>query len=199
MKGLNMIVIVGESAAGKSSLAALMAQMDPELKVVVTYTTRPKRAGEIDGIDYHFVTDEEFERMIKDNQFLEYTTYRGWYYGTSASDCLSDKSVAVLNPTGLRSVVRLGYDVISIYLNVDRRSRLIKMLNRGDNIEEAYRRSLSDEGQFSEIGREVDYILLNEKYQKSLEQVADEALAAIRDIKIFKQILKINNPGVLST
>jgi guanylate kinase len=192
LKGVEiMIVIVGESASGKSTLARSIVEKSKDLKLVVTYTTRPPRDGEIDGIDYHFVSDECFEQMIKDCKFVEYTTYRGWYYGTAASDCLSEKSVVVLNPTGLRAVKRIGYEVTSIYLNVDRRSRLIKMLNRGDNIEEAYRRSLSDEGQFAEIGRETTAVLDNPKYQHSVEELTNQALAIINAAGMKKFMSKL--------
>lgn len=186
-----MIVIVGESASGKSTLARSIVDSSNDLKLVVTYTTRPPRDGEIDGIDYHFVSDECFMQMVKDCKFVEYTTYRGWHYGTAASDCLSEKSVVVLNPTGLRAVKRIGYDVTSIYLNVDRRSRLIKMLDRGDNIEEAYRRSLSDEGQFAEIGRETTAVLDNPGYQYDIAELTKRALAIINAVGMKKIMTKI--------
>ena len=70
----------------------------------------------------------------------------------------------------------LDINVVSFYINVPRRDRLIKILQRGDNIEESYRRNLSDVGQFDGIEDEVDFVLYNEGYQKSIEEMAKEVL-----------------------
>lgn len=161
-----MIVIVGESASGKSTIAEMLCQKHGTIKKIVTYTTRPKRDYETDGVDYHFVSNERFAEMIKANLFVEYNSYNGWSYGTAKSDCSNeDDVVAVVTPAGLRALKRCGVVVKSIYLAVDRRSRLIKILQRGDNIEEAYRRSLSDVGQFDAIAEEVDFVVKNNEYK----------------------------------
>ena len=160
-----MIVIVGESASGKSTLQNMFIQNNPKFSKVVTYTTRPARTGEKDGVDYHFVSDEEFNRMVANGEFIEHARYRDWNYGTAKIDCTEDNVVAVLTPSGLRSLKRYGIDPISVYLKVDRRSRMIKIISRGDNIDEAYRRNLSDVGQFDGIENEVDYVIDNSEYQ----------------------------------
>ena len=164
-----MIVIVGESGSGKTTLANNFIKAHPEYRKIVTYTTRPKRSGEIDGIDYHFISADQFKRLVEENFFIEYTTYRDWYYGTAKTDCEDDYTVAVLNPPGLRKFKRLGVNCTSVYLNVDRRSRLIQMLNRGDEIEEAYRRNITDVGQFSGVESEVDFVIENHSYKNSEE------------------------------
>lgn len=174
-----MIVIIGESASGKSTLQKMLIKDDSKYKKVVTYTTRPKRNGEIDNVDYHFVSQSTFDKLVNADFFLEHAKYRGWCYGTAKEDCKDKNSVAVLNPAGLRALKRLDFETTSIYLYVDRRSRLIRILERGDNIDEAYRRNLSDVGQFHEVDKEVDYVIDNTKFHMSKIQV----------LKCLKEIL----------
>jgi guanylate kinase len=166
-------VLVGESASGKSSIERYLVN-NYEYKKVVSYTTRPPRNEEIDGVDYHFIDTEKFLKLKADGFFAETAMYREWYYGTAKEDCTDDK-VAVLTPHGLRQISKIdGINVISFYINVLRRDRLIKILQRGDNIEEAYRRSLSDVGQFDGVSDEVTYIINNDGYKKSIAEMAQE-------------------------
>jgi len=177
-----MIVILGESASGKTSLVNDLIKSNPVYQKVVTYTTRPMRPGEVDGVDYHFVDEKTYLGLQKEGFFAESAEYRGWYYGTPADECKKPNSIIILTPHGLRSLKALGYEIISVYLYVDRRSRLINLLCRGDDIEEAYRRSLSDVGQFDGVEDEVDYIIDNTKYQMTEEDV----LQCLKNILIVK-------------
>lgn len=168
-----MIVLVGESASGKSSIEKYLVENYGYNKVV-SYTTRPPREGEVDGVDYHFISTEQFYKLRGQNFFAETAVYREWHYGVAKEDCTDDK-VAVLTPHGLRQVSKLpDINVISFYISVPRRDRLIKILQRGDNIEESYRRNLSDIGQFDGISDEVNYIIHNDSYKKSIAEMAEE-------------------------
>lgn len=167
-----MIVLVGESASGKSSIEKYLVD-NYEYKKIVSYTTREPRPNEIDGIDYHFISVEQFENLKEKEFFAETAVYNNWYYGVAKEDCTDDK-VAVLTPHGLRQVSQIGgINVTSFYIRVPRRDRLIKLLQRGDNIEEAYRRSLSDVGMFDGIEDEVDYVINNNGYRYSIKEMAD--------------------------
>ena len=160
-----MIVVVGESGSGKTTLVNNFINKHPEWSRIVTYTTRPMRETEIDGIDYYFVSPDEFNEMVNHNRFIENAEYRGWHYGTPLKDCLQKKKIIILTPSGLRTLKRLGVkNIISVYLKVDRASRLINLIKRGDNIDEAYRRNLSDAGMFDDVEMEVDFTINNEKY-----------------------------------
>lgn len=166
-----MVVLVGESASGKSSIERYLVDVYGYNKIV-SYTTRPAREGEVDGVDYHFISVEQFYKLKAEGFFAETASYREWNYGVAKEDCTDDK-VVVLTPHGLRQVSKIpNISVTSFYINVPRRDRLIKILQRGDDIEEAYRRSLSDVGQFDGIGDEVDYIIRNDGYKKSIAEMA---------------------------
>lgn len=168
-----MIVLVGESASGKSSIEKYLVD-NYDYNKVVSYTTRQPRPNEVDGIDYHFVSVDEFLKLKEQGFFAETATYNMWYYGTAKEDCTDDK-IAVLTPHGLRQISKAnGINVLSFYIDVPRRDRLIKILQRGDDIEEAYRRSLSDVGQFDGIEDEVDHVIYNAKYHKSIKEMAEE-------------------------
>lgn len=160
-----MIVLVGESASGKSSIERELIALG--FNKIVTYTTRPMRKEDVDGETYHFITEEQFNDMIEKDLFAEHASYNGWQYGTAKEDCTDDK-VVVLTPHGLRQLKKnKDLHIISFYIDVPRRDRLIKILERGDDIEEAYRRNLSDVGQFDGIKDEVDYVISNKGYSWS--------------------------------
>ena len=166
-----MIVLVGESASGKSSIERYLVE-NYDYKKIVSYTTRAPRANEICGVDYRFISVERFKSLQEQGFFAEVATYNDWHYGIAKEDCTDDK-VAVLTPHGLRQVSKIdGINTTSFYIDVPRRDRLIKILQRGDNIEEAYRRSLSDVGQFDGIKDEVDYVINNDGYKKSIAEMA---------------------------
>lgn len=166
-----MIVLVGESASGKSTIEKILVNKYGRKKIV-SYTTRKPRDGEVNGIDYHFVDDATFNKMVEDEKFAEHAVYNGWQYGIAKEDCTDDK-VAVLTPHGMRMVKKIdGINITSFYIKVPRRDRLIKILERGDDIEESYRRNLSDVGMFDGIEDEVDYILRNDKYGAPAEIIA---------------------------
>jgi guanylate kinase len=76
-----LVVISGPSGAGKTSVCRALKQ-DPEVEFSVSATTRTMRTGERDGIDYHFLSKDDFQRRLAENQFLEWATYNGNLYGT---------------------------------------------------------------------------------------------------------------------
>lgn len=94
-----LTVVSGPSGVGKSSVLDELRRQAPEVYFSVSVTTRPARAGEVDGVDYHFVEVAEFERMIEAGELLEYARYAGNYYGTPRAPverALSEGRSAVL-------------------------------------------------------------------------------------------------------
>lgn len=170
-----MIVLVGESASGKSSIEAYLVK-NHGYKKIVSYTTRKPRVGEVDGVDYHFISDEEFDKRKEQGFFIETAIYNNWQYGTAKEDYTNDK-IAVLTPHGLRQLKKIkDIRITAIYINVPRRDRLIKILQRGDDIEEAYRRNLSDVGQFDGIQDETDFMICNPNYERTIPEMAEQVL-----------------------
>ena len=185
-----MLVIVGESASGKSTTEKCLCALYG-YKKIVSYTTRLPRDGEEDGVDYHFISMEDFAEKRKMGFFAEIGEYNGWFYGTAVEDCTNDK-VAVLTPHGMRQLKnKPGIDVFCVYIKVPRKERLIKILQRGDNIEEAKRRDASDVGQFDGIEDEANYIIENFSYTFNAEAIAkyiNYAYQKYREVKRNKQM-----------
>ena len=176
-----ILVLVGESASGKTTLAKKFEE-ETDFSRVITYTTRPMREGEENGVDYFFINSEQFNKMCEEGRFIEHAEYRGWKYGTAMNFKQNENKIVVLTPAGARAMKR-NWDKENqqmvrqnkiVYIDVDRRSRLIKMLERGDDIEEAYRRSLSDVGQFDAFESEADFTIHNNCYEKTVHEVLEE-------------------------
>lgn len=158
--------MIGGSASGKSTAEKILC-CEYGFEKIVSYTTRKPRDGEIDGVDYHFISEEEFIKKESEGFFAESATYNSWKYGSAVEDCTDDK-VAVLTPHGLRQLKKnSNLNIVSFYFKVPRRDRLIKCLQRGreEDVEEAKRRDGSDVGQFDGCEDEVDYVLENPGYE----------------------------------
>jgi len=81
-----VFVITGPSGVGKGTLIGALLERVPDLELSISATTRPPREGEVDGRDYHFLTAEEFDRLVAEEDFLEFATYSGNRYGTLRSE-----------------------------------------------------------------------------------------------------------------
>ena len=101
-----MLILIGPSASGKTEVAKLLA-LKYGITKIVTYTTRPPRVHEVNGVDYNFVSIEEFARLTEENFFVETTYYNSNYYGTAKKDIQDDKCV-ILDPNGLKSFLKLN-------------------------------------------------------------------------------------------
>lgn len=164
-----MIVLIGESASGKSTIEKELVKKG--YNKITSYTTRPIRKNEKDGIDYHYISVEEFKDKLSNGFFAENTIYNDWYYGIAKQDCVDD-AVAVVEPHGFRQLKKLKeLNIISFYIHVDERERLIRMVRRGDNLLEVFRRIFSDQGVFQFIDREVDYIVENKNINNAVQNI----------------------------
>jgi len=177
-----MLVLIGESASGKSSVAGYLVS-HYGFNGIVTYTTREPRGYEADGVDYHFLSGVDFLDMKNSGFFAETAVYNGWYYGSARKDYIEDAQIkiAVLTPHGIRQLRKSGINnIYTVYIKVPRRDRLIKILQRGDNIEEAYRRNLSDVGQFDGVEDEADLVIENTGYKESIQQIAEQIISSYK-------------------
>jgi len=166
-----MIVLSGASASGKTE-AAKMLMAKYGIQKAITTTTRPMRLNEVNGRDYFFVTKEQFDQLIKDDKFVEYTNYNGNYYG-STKDQIANDRVVVIDLEGLKSYSRLNDKrIVTFYLSTCECVRYKRMLERGDKEEDAKRRIENDRHVFdnNQIPN-VDYKIDSEN--RSIEEVAD--------------------------
>ncbi len=160
-----MILITGASASGKTETAKELGVLFG-IKKVVTHTTRNKRVGEVDGIDYHFVTKEEFNQLKALDVFVETTIYNNNYYGTSKKEIADDK-VLVVETSGARVFLGLKDEHIMVYrLHASNQTRATRMRNRGDKEEDIQKRLINDVTRFADDQLKDDriYEIDTEKY-----------------------------------
>jgi len=117
-----LVVITGPSGAGKGTLIRRLVERRPDLEVAVSATTRPRRDAEVDGVDYHFLSEDEFVARIERGEFLEYVHYvSGHRYGTLRSEIArirdAGKScILELETEGARRVKELAPDALTIFV-----------------------------------------------------------------------------------
>ena len=164
-----MIVLCGKSGSGKNAIRK--ALINEGLKPLVTYTTRPMRPGEEDGVDYHFVTDDEFFKMRRDSKFVEWTSYKVesgvWYYGTPVAS--HDNVVAILNPDGIKTIKRENN--LIVYVSCPQELRIKRCRERGDSYERILNRTFRDMNDFAGAEEWCDISVKNDG-SVSLEQIA---------------------------
>lgn len=166
-----MIILVGASASGKT-VTALELQKKYGLKKAITTTTREMRVGERDGVEYFFISKEEFKKRLAENRFVESSLYNGNYYGCGI-DQVADDKVVVLDPNGLHSFKKLSNkNIVTFLLIADEKIRRERMVSRGDKKENIDQRISNDVVDFSldKIG-DVDFIIKTN--DKSIEETAD--------------------------
>ena len=160
-KKIKILALFGKSASGKDSIQKWIVSNYPQLtNKIVSCTTRPPRSGEQDGVDYFFLSDEEFAKKVLDGSMLEATSFREWFYGTALDQLNPDKiNVGVFNITGVECILddpRL--DVVPVWIHASDKTRLRRSLDREDNpdCKEICRRFLADEKDFDEMD-DFDY------------------------------------------
>ena len=155
-------VIIGKSGSGKSKIVDVLTE-NFKFSKIVTNTTRPIREGEKQGVDYNFISKEEFDKMLENDEFAEYfVAGNGWCYGTSKSDLEGDDKLIILTPSGLRQLKEKDVKFKSIYVVASDKKRYIRQIMRGDDIKEIARRSETDKVDFDGVKDEVDYIVYND-------------------------------------
>lgn len=156
-----IVVLVGKTASGKTTVANELCKHG--YKKIVTYTTRPMRKNEKQDVDYHFISDEQFNRMIKNNEFTEYKRYNTshgvWSYGsvvTSEQEHSPKPYVIILTPQGLRDLSKKMSRYIAFYLNVGLESQLERLKKRGDEEQQIIKRLENDAKDFENVLDIVD-------------------------------------------
>src|SRR5215467_28342 len=172
----NVFIISAPSGSGKSTLVEKLRRQIPNLEFSISYTTRTPRGAEKNGREYFFVSREQFQQMIRRNEFLEYArVFEVDYYGTASrflrkaeergNDLLLDIDVQ-----GAEQIREKIPDAVSIFILPPNRSELEKRLReRGQNREDDIQRRLDDARREIENYEKYDYILVNDRLDESVE------------------------------
>ena len=178
-----LIVISGPSGVGKGTVRkALFEMKNHNLEYSVSMTTRPKRPGEVDGVDYYFTTKEKFEEGIKNNKFLEYAEFVGNYYGTpldKVNEKLDNGNEVVLEieVEGALQVKRRVPDCVMIFIVPPSKEDLYKRLkSRGTESDDIINQRIEKANREFKKAKFYDYIVVNDE----VNNAADRILAIIR-------------------
>jgi guanylate kinase len=188
-----LLVLSSPSGAGKTSISRKLLERDPMLQMSVSATTRPKRPGEVPGVDYHFVDATEFNLMINRQAFLEYAKVFGNYYGTprapvesavsSGRDVLFD-----IDWQGTQQLAeRAPEDLVSVFILPPSTRELERRLSQRaqDSAEEVALRMAKAADELSHWP-EYDYVLINESLDETVRKV--EAILLAERLRRARQI-----------
>ncbi|TKV69506.1 guanylate kinase [Marinobacter panjinensis] len=195
-----LYVISAPSGAGKTSLVAAMLEQDAQLCVSVSHTTRPMRPGEHDGINYHFVSRDDFEAMIGRGDFLEHADVFGNYYGTSQvwvkQTLAGGKDVILeIDWQGAEQVRHLMPDCVSIFIVPPSPEALRKRLNgRGTDASEVVERRLNEAADECSHAVEFEYLVVNDDFDIAL----DDLLSIVRCHRLRMQAQQLRYSGLLT-
>lgn len=160
-----IIAICGKAGSGKDTILQRVVAACPQLHEIVSCTTRPMREGEADGINYFYLTGEQFGEKVLRGEMLEATCFNDWFYGTSYDSLRSDcVNIAVLNPEGIDSIaVHKNIEMVVFYVEAKDKTRLLRQLNRetDPDVYEIIRRFRADELDFEDLDFHHN-VLINE-------------------------------------
>ena len=172
-----LFVVAAPSGAGKTSLVAAVAERDPRLTVSVSHTTRPRRAREQDGVDYHFVDEADFEAMIGEGAFLEHARVFDHYYGTASAwvDARLTEGrdvILEIDWQGARQVRRLRPEAIGVFVLPPSRATLeARLRGRGEDAETTIARRLAEAQEEMSHHVEFDYLVVNDDFGLATEDL----------------------------
>lgn len=193
-KGI-LFVVSAPSGAGKSTLCAEVMKLDPNIRFAISHTTRAPRAGETDGVEYHFTDKEEFRQMADAGEFLEWAEVHGNLYGTSRPmiEAMLDEGVDIIHDIDVQGAAQLR-DVLkgAVYIFIlppSMEALAERLSGRGTDDADVVARRL--ENARDEVGSYslYDYVILNDALDEAVEDfravVKAERLRASRVDPVF--------------
>ncbi|GBL03562.1 guanylate kinase [Glaciecola sp. KUL10] len=200
----NLFIIAAPSGAGKSSLISALIEkhkashpnQSDAVQLSVSHTTRAPRPGETNGVEYYFVSHDEFKAMIANDAFYEHAEVFGNYYGTSKAAIADKLSSGVdifldIDWQGARQVKKQNPDANSIFILPPSKDALLtRLINRGqdahDVIEGRMAQAVSEMSHYNEF----DYVILNDQFDEALQQLS--SVVEAQRVTIDKQEMRYN-------
>jgi guanylate kinase len=180
-----LFIVSAPSGAGKTTLVERLVQVLPNLRMSRSYTSRPARDGEHNGVDYNFISRTEFERRIKDCEFLEWADVFGNLYGTGTADVekmlnAGQDVVLVIDVQGARQVKARGVDHAAIFVMPPSFQALERRLRgRSKDSEEQMQRRLDTARAEASSYIDYDYVVVNDELEPTVVRL-QEIIAAER-------------------
>ena len=172
-----LYVISGSSGVGKGTVIKEFLNKHPEFKLSISCTTRNKREGEIDGVNYFFLSKEEFKNCINNNEFLEWAEFSGNFYGTKkefVEKCLKNNENLILeiDTKGALNVKKLMPNAVFIFITPPSMEELEHRLRgRHTETEEAIQKRLASIKLEIENSKNFDYQIINDTVENAVRQI----------------------------
>ena len=172
-----MLILSSPSGAGKTTITKKIQQKYHSFKISVSHTTRRPRSNEIDGIDYHFISQDKFKNLIKEDQFYEYAEIFDNYYGTLKKnvDELSKTNDIIfdIDWQGTKQLSKYkNLNLIKIYLIPPNKTELKdRLIKRNQNSSEEVKRRFNAFDEDIKHWKDYDYILINENLENCYKQI----------------------------
>ena len=172
-----LVIVSAPSGTGKTTLVERLVKTTSRLKMSRSYTSRPPRADEVDGVDYNFVSRSQFEQMAAAGEFLEWADVFGNLYGTAATDtarCMEsgDDVVLVIDVQGARKVRSRGLPYVGIFVLPPSYQVLEQRLRgRSKDSEDAIRQRLQVARDEISAYKEYDYVVINDEFEPCVERM----------------------------
>lgn len=174
---MKIVALMGEAGSGKDTiLHRIMEKYPSYFNEIISCTTRPPRQGEKEGVNYHFLSVEDFIRKILNGDMLEATEFNGWHYGTDSQSLTIGKiNIGVFNPEGVRCLQEdENIELYVFYVRAAGKQRLLRQLNREENpdVDEIIRRYKADTEDFSFLN-DIKYITLQNNTLDDIDIAVD--------------------------
>lgn len=173
-------VVCGPSGAGKNSVIERVMQILPGLSFSVSYTTRSQRPGEVDGVDYHYVSHQEFDRLLAAGKLVEHVTYLGDQYGTSRAQieqvfARGEDVILNIDVAGAKTLKQQGlldFTVVYVFLALSSLGLLEERLRaRGTENDEQISARLEVAAKEMEALPYFDYLVLNDHIEAAVDEL----------------------------
>ena len=171
-----LYVISAPSGAGKTSLVHAIVKEDPHIEVSVSHTTRPRRPQEVDGKDYHFISESAYQDMLEHGKFVEHAMVFGYNYGTSR-EWVTDKLesgmdvILEIDWQGARQIESKLSCVALFILPPSREALENRLKTRAQDAPETIARRLNEASEEISHYHEFDYIVINDDFQEALADI----------------------------
>ena len=172
-----MVILSSPSGVGKTTLTKKIQQKYQSFKISVSHTTRLPRSNEIDGVDYHFVSNEKFQEYIKQNKFYEYAKIFENYYGTlkkNVDDTIKTNDIIFdIDWQGTKKLSKYkNLNLIKIFLITNNKEELKKrLIKRNQNSNKELEQRLNSFDEDIKHWKDYDYVLVNKNLEVCLKQI----------------------------
>ena len=177
-EGNIMVILSSPSGVGKTTLTKKIQQKYQSFKISVSHTTRQPRSNEVDGVDYFFVSKDEFKDLIKKNKFYEYAKIFENYYGTLKESVdrliLKNDILFDIDWQGTKQLSKFNnLNLIKIYLITDKKELKQRLINRNQNSEEEIEKRFKAYDDDITHWSDYDYVIINKNLEACFKQIEE--------------------------